>query len=74
MNKKIDECSPDFQQFLQQVETALIKSAAEARRIAEQTGTKLIIYENPDRESCDTHSGNAAAVKQNEKNTLRDDM
>jgi hypothetical protein len=34
--------SRDFRQFLQQVEASLVKSAAEARKIAEQTGTPLI--------------------------------
>ncbi len=46
MDAQTTEYSPDFQQFLQQVETALLKSSAEARRLAEQTGTKLIISEN----------------------------
>jgi hypothetical protein len=46
MDTQTAEHSPEFQQFLQQVEIALLKSSAEARRLAEQTGTKLIISEN----------------------------
>lgn len=48
MGRQTDKHSPEFQQFLQQVETALIKSSAEARRLAEQTGTKFIVRESFD--------------------------
>ncbi|CAK7021708.1 MAG: hypothetical protein DELT_02435 [Desulfovibrio sp.] len=51
MDNQTNGRSPEFQQFLQQVEIALIKSSAEARRIAEQTGTKLIVRENFEQEA-----------------------
>ena len=35
--------SPDFQRFLQLVETALVQSAADARELAERTGTPLVV-------------------------------
>ena len=53
MDGRTTERSPELQQFLNEVEAALIKSAAEARRIAEQTGTKLITSESFEQENCD---------------------
>lgn len=57
MDKQASEHNPEFQQFLQQVEAALIKSSAEARRIAEQTGTRLIIREDFEVEGAAAHAG-----------------
>ena len=53
MDGRATERSPELQQFLHEVETALIKSAAEARRIAEQTGTKFITSESFEQANCD---------------------
>ncbi|MDR1125348.1 MAG: hypothetical protein LBM64_04705 [Deltaproteobacteria bacterium] len=63
MRKQVAECSPEFQEFLRQVETALIKSSAEARRLAEQTGTKLIIRETFELEKCDDLAGNSSTAR-----------
>jgi hypothetical protein len=62
MNRQAIECSPEFREFLQQVETALLKSSAEARRLAEQTGTKLIICESVERKNCEELAVNNATV------------
>ena len=43
--------SPEFQHFRQLVETALVQAAADARELAERTGTKLVIRERPKPES-----------------------
>jgi len=45
MTTPVTSYSPEFQRFLQLVETALIQSAADARKLAEQTGTPLIVRE-----------------------------
>ncbi|MDR0465883.1 MAG: hypothetical protein LBH94_00845 [Deltaproteobacteria bacterium] len=39
--------SPEFQRFQELVETALVQAAADARELAERTGTKLVIRERP---------------------------
>ncbi len=51
MDAQTTEYSPDFQQFLQQVEAALLKSSAAARRLAEQTGTRFITRESLEEET-----------------------
>lgn len=35
--------SPEFQALIKQVETALVQSAADARELAERTGTPLVV-------------------------------
>jgi hypothetical protein len=67
MGGQTDKNSPEFQQFLRQVETALIKASAEARRLAEQTGTKFIVREsfNPENRAGQA-KGNAAAQRGDE--------
>ncbi|MDR2892189.1 MAG: hypothetical protein LBV80_03765 [Deltaproteobacteria bacterium] len=47
MGNNVAERSPEFQEFVRQAE-ALIKASAEARPIAEQTGTRLIVCEDSD--------------------------
>jgi hypothetical protein len=37
------EYSPDFQRFLQLVDKSLIQAAADARELAERTGTPLVV-------------------------------
>jgi hypothetical protein len=39
--------SPEFQHFRELVKTAMFQAAADARELAERTGTKLIIRERP---------------------------
>ena len=39
--------SPEFQALIEQVETALVQSAADARELAERTGTPLIVRDTP---------------------------
>ena len=41
--------SPDFQRFLQLVQTALVQAAADARELAERTGTPLVVRETGDK-------------------------
>ena len=60
MDGQTSSHSPEFRQFLQQVETALYKAAADARRLAEQTGTKLIVYERPEQGQGDYTAGREA--------------
>ena len=52
MDAQLATYSPEFQQFIQQVETALVQAAADARELAERTGTKLVTREmaNPEDE------------------------
>ena len=59
MDEQLATHSPEFQSFILQVETALIKSADEARRLAEQTGTKLITSENFEQANCDIPGANS---------------
>ena len=47
MDVQLTTYSPEFQHFIQQVETALVQAAADARELAERTGTKLVIREGP---------------------------
>ena len=47
MDAQLATYSPEFQQFIQQVETALDQAAADARELAERTGTKLVTRERP---------------------------
>jgi hypothetical protein len=37
------EYSPDFQRFLQLVDKSLVQAAADARELAERTGTPLVV-------------------------------
>ena len=39
--------SPEFQHFRELVKTAMFQAAADARELAERTGTKLVICERP---------------------------
>ena len=39
--------SPEFQHFRELVKTAMFQAAADARELAERTGTKLVICEKP---------------------------
>lgn len=59
--------SPEFQEFVQEVETALIKASAEARRIAEQTGTKFIVLETFQPQTREAHTGDATAMRYEEE-------
>ena len=43
--------SPEFQHFRQLVGTALVQAAADARELAERTGTKLVIRKRPKSEA-----------------------
>ena len=45
MDAQLAAYSPEFQQFIQQVETALVQAAADARELAERTGTPLVVQE-----------------------------
>ena len=53
--------SPEFQRFQELVETALVQAAADARELAERTGTKLVIRERP--KSGDENRGDAGEHK-----------
>ncbi len=44
--------SPDFQHFLQLVESSLIKAAQDARELAERTGTPLVVRDEAYRKQC----------------------
>lgn len=70
MDKQTSEYSPEFRQFLQQVGTALIKSSAEARRIAEQTGTRLIISEDFEVEDAAEPTGNNVGPDRDEMSSM----
>ena len=39
--------SPEFQHFRELVKTAMFQAAADARELAERTGTKLVTRETP---------------------------
>jgi hypothetical protein len=43
MTSQTTQYSPDFQRFLQLVQTALVQAAADARELAERTGTPLVV-------------------------------
>jgi hypothetical protein len=43
MSTQTTDHSPEFQAIIAQVETALIQAAADARELAERTGTPLIV-------------------------------
>jgi hypothetical protein len=45
MSEQETTYSPEFQRFQELVETALVQAAADARELAERTGTKLITRE-----------------------------
>ena len=45
MTSQTTSYSPDFQRFLQLVHTALVQAAADARELAERTGTPLVVRE-----------------------------
>ena len=40
--------SPEFRALIEQVETALVQAAADARELAEQTGTPFVVRETGD--------------------------
>ena len=44
--------SPEFQAFIQQVETALTLAAQDARELAERTGTPLVVRESKENGAC----------------------
>jgi hypothetical protein len=67
MGRQTDKQSPEFQQFLQEVEMALIKASAEARRLAEQTGTKFIVRESFDPQNCSEQAQDHAAAQRDEE-------
>jgi hypothetical protein len=54
MSEKMGAHSPQMQQFLRQVETALVQAAADARELAERTGTPLVVRETGEHQ---THMG-----------------
>jgi hypothetical protein len=56
MNEEID--SPQLRQFLNQVETALIEAAADARELAERTGTPLVVRDAKENQAGD-HTGSS---------------
>jgi hypothetical protein len=59
--------SPEFQALIAQVETALIQAAADARELAERTGTPLVVRDVRENQSGD-HMGsglNPHAIKRN---------
>ena len=63
MSEQKSAYSPEFQHFQELVETALIQAAADARELAERTGTTLVTRERlrPDNEGKgDTGEHNAA--------------
>jgi hypothetical protein len=43
--------SPEFQHFRELVKTAMFQAAADARELAERTGTKLVMRERPKSDS-----------------------
>jgi len=45
MSEQKTPYSPEFQRFRQQVETALVQATADARELAERTGTELVVRE-----------------------------
>ena len=47
MSEQTPSYSPEFLRFQELVETALIQAAADARELAERTGTKLVTRERP---------------------------
>jgi len=47
MSEQETTYSPEFQRFQELVETALVQAAADARELAERTGTKFVIRERP---------------------------
>ena len=47
MSKRKAAYSPEFQRFRELVKTAMFQAAADARELAERTGTKLVIRERP---------------------------
>ncbi|MDR3176986.1 MAG: hypothetical protein LBU06_10720 [Desulfovibrio sp.] len=47
MSVQTDDFSPEFQALIQQVETALVLAAVDARRLAEQSGTRTVALDNP---------------------------
>ena len=49
--------SPEFQHFREVVKTAMFQAAADARELAERTGTKLVMRERP--KSSDENKGDA---------------
>ena len=49
--------SLEFQRFQELVKTAMFQAAADARELAERTGTKLVIRESP--KSDDERKGDA---------------
>jgi hypothetical protein len=53
MSEQQSSYSPEFQHFQKLVETALVQAAADARELAERTGTKLVTRERskPENES-----------------------
>ena len=53
--------NPEFQHFRELVKTAMFQAAADAREIAERTGTKLVIRERP--KSGDENRGEAGEHK-----------
>lgn len=65
MNKQTADRSPEFQQFLQEVETALLKASAEARRLAQQTGTRFIVSEDFESECTGPATGKTATTRHN---------
>lgn len=54
--------SSELKELLTNVEAALIQAGQNARKLAEQTGTKLIIVERVPAETTGTH-GTATSVK-----------
>ncbi|MDR2819580.1 MAG: hypothetical protein LBB60_03515 [Desulfovibrio sp.] len=57
MSAQTTPYSPDFQSFLQLVDTSLVQAAEDARALAERTGTPLIVYDTQESKSGD-HMGN----------------
>lgn len=45
------EYSPDFQRFLQLVDKSLVEAAADARELAERTGTPLVVRESAENQA-----------------------
>ena len=45
MDAQLATYSPEFQQFIRQVETALVQAASDARELAERTETPLVVME-----------------------------
>lgn len=46
MSEQTTSHSPEFQEIIAQVETALIQAAEDARELAERTGTPLVVRES----------------------------